>query len=114
MQSAGFDGAPTSTMNPPAIPQRTTLVSQTLTLLERGVLSEGRHHYRTNPTARLEKLVQSHPNSAGVLFTSTPTMQAWFSARGLPVIRVGPVFSGHSVCKRILHQRQSGPNRGLA
>ena len=56
------------------------------------VLSEGGHHYRANPAVHLEKLVHSHPHSAWVLFASTLAMQAWFSARALPVLLVGQVF----------------------
>lgn len=58
------------------------------------VLCEGGNHYRAQPTAQLEKLVQSHPNSCWVVFGSNQPMQAWFVARGLPVIHVGAVFPG--------------------
>ena len=57
-------------------------------------LSEGGNHYRAQPTAHLEKLIQSHPNSSWVVFGSNQPMQAWFVARGLPVIHVGAVFPG--------------------
>ena len=39
------------------------------------ILSEGGRHYRTNPTVHLEKLVQSHPHSAWVLFARMLAMQ---------------------------------------
>ncbi len=58
------------------------------------VLIEGGRHYRANPAVHLEKIVHSHPHAAWVLFASTLAMQTWFSARALPVILVGQVFSG--------------------
>ena len=51
------------------------------------ILSEDGLFYRPQPERRLEQLVQRHPHSGWVLFTSTLAMQSWFAARGLPVVR---------------------------
>lgn len=61
------------------------------------ILSEDGLFYRPQPERRLEQLVQRHPHSGWVLFTSTLAMQSWFAARGLPVVLVGSVFSGVDV-----------------
>lgn len=58
------------------------------------VLSENSQPYRARPEAHLEKLVQSHPASAWVVFGSTRTMQAWFANQGGPTILVGAAFPG--------------------
>lgn len=58
------------------------------------ILHEGGRHYSARPAATLERLWQSHPRSAWVLFASNRAMQQWFADRGLPVILVGPVFPG--------------------
>lgn len=76
-------------------------VSELRPLLHRAgldlVLSEGGLPYRAKPAMHLEKLVAVHPQSAWVIFNSTLAMQTWFTARGLPVVLVGPVFAGIDV-----------------
>jgi len=56
------------------------------------VVHEGGGHKRAQPVARLERLVQTHPRAAWVLFSSTLGMQRWFAASGLPTMLVGAAF----------------------
>ena len=50
--------------------------------------------YSNRPQRALEKLAARLRPSAWVLFQATPSMQAWFMARGLPTVNAGSCYEG--------------------
>lgn len=58
---------------------------------------EGRQWYGAGAAGALDRLLAAHPGSCWLPVMSTPTMQRWFAARGVPCLVAGTCHQGVSL-----------------